>query len=167
MPSKDLSQDELVVLYKEGAEKLEALLAGLPKNGLDESLVPEEWTIRQILHHIVETEEAFGLCLKAALGAPGSTFNCGWYPGNDEWVANMEYSNRDVEDTLALFKAFRCHISALLDHFHDRWDDKVTLSSFLGGPDQELSVGAITGSLVGHLAEHMETIQRIKEQKGF
>ena len=46
MPSKDLSQDELVVLYKEGAEKLEALLAGLPKNGLDESLGPEEWTIR-------------------------------------------------------------------------------------------------------------------------
>ena len=46
MPSKDLSQDELVVLYKEGAEKLEALLADLPKNGLDESLGPEEWTLR-------------------------------------------------------------------------------------------------------------------------
>jgi len=45
MSTKDLSQDELVVLYKEEAEKLEALLADLPKNGLDESLGPEDWTI--------------------------------------------------------------------------------------------------------------------------
>ena len=167
MATKDLSQDELVVHYKEGAERLEALLASLPQNGLDESLGPEEWTIRQILHHILETEEAFGLCLKVALGSPGSTFDCGWYPGHEEWEANMEHSNRDVEDTLALFKALRYHITALLSHFHDRWDYKVILSSFLGQQDQELSVGAITGSLVGHLAEHMETILRIKEQKGF
>ena len=167
MPTRDLSQDELVALYKEGAEKLEALLAGLPKNGIDESLGPEEWTIRQIVHHIVETEEAFGLCLKVAIGAPRSNFNCGWYPGNDEWVANMDYSNRDVEDTLAFFKAFRCHIAAFLSHFRGQWDNKVTLSSFLGQQDQDLSVGAISGSLVGHLAEHMNTIQQIKELKGF
>ena len=167
MPNKDLSQDELVALYKGGAERLEALLASLPKNGLDESLGSGEWTIRQILHHIIDTEEAFGLCLKIAIGAPGSNFNCGWYPGNDEWEANMEYSNRDVEDTLGMFKAYRCYISALLNHFQDRWDNKVTLSSFLGQQDQDLTVGEITGSLVGHLAEHMETIQRIKEQKGY
>ena len=78
----------------------------------------------------------------------------------------MQYSHRDVGDTLAIFKAYRYHISALLNHFQDRWDDKVRLSSFLG-QDQDLSVGAITGSLVGHLAEHMETIQQIKEQKGY
>ena len=113
MSPKDLSQDELVVLYKEGAEKLEAILAGLPKDGLDESHGPEEWTIKQILHHIVETEEVFGLCLKVAVGSPGSIFNCSWYPGNDEWVANMDYSNRDVEDSLVLFKAYRCHFTAL------------------------------------------------------
>jgi uncharacterized damage-inducible protein DinB len=167
MPNKDLSQNELLSLYEGGAERLEALLAGLPENGLDEPLGPAEWTIRQILHHIVDTEEAFGLCLKIAIGSPGSNFNCGWYPGNDEWEAKMEYSNRDVEDTLALFKAYRYHISALLTHFQDRWDDKVTLSAFHGQQDQDLTVGAITGSLVGHLAEHMETIQRIREQKGF
>lgn len=167
MSKKDLSQDELVALYKGGVERLEALLAGVPENGIDESLGTAEWTIRQILHHIIDAEEVFGLCLKIAIGAPGSNFNWSWYPGNEEWEANMQYSHRDVGDTLAIFKAYRYHISALLNHFQDRWDDKVTLSSFLGEQDQDFTVGAITGLLVEHLAEHMETILQIKEQKGY
>ena len=45
---------ELLSLYADGPAMLEAALVGLSESGLDRAKAPGEWTIRQIVHHVVD-----------------------------------------------------------------------------------------------------------------
>jgi hypothetical protein len=47
----------LLTRYAEGPEQLEAALAGLEETNLDVADTPESWTIRQIVHHIVDGDD--------------------------------------------------------------------------------------------------------------
>ncbi len=54
--------------YAEGVYALDEVLEGLSDQGLDLSRDQGKWTIRQIVHHIVDAEDIWKSCIKAALG---------------------------------------------------------------------------------------------------
>ena len=72
-------RDAILARYREGPALLERTLAGLQDSDLDISLSQGGWTIRQIVHHIVDGDDLWKSGIKAALGNPGVDFTLAWY----------------------------------------------------------------------------------------
>jgi hypothetical protein len=81
---------------------LESALAGLNESELDRSVAVGEWTVRQIIHHVADTEIIAGARLRMMLSRDGIPF-----PTYDqaELARAAEPASRSVESSMALIKA--------------------------------------------------------------
>src|SRR5512146_939780 len=104
--------------YADGPALLASALAGLCETDLDLALSAASWTIRQIVHHIVDGDDIWKTCIKTALGNSEALFSLQWYTVRTqmEWSESWAYSRRGLESSLALYRANRIHIVDLLEH---------------------------------------------------
>jgi hypothetical protein len=81
---------------------LESALAGLGEAELDRAVAPGEWSVRQIVHHVADTEIIAGARLRMLLSRDGVPF-----PTYDqaELARAAEPGARSVESSLALIRA--------------------------------------------------------------
>ena len=155
-----LSPHERLALLAAGADALTAALAGLPEAGLDRSVAPGAWTIRQIVHHLADGEIAWSLHLRMALGVPGASARLEWYPGNEAWAGALDYAGRPIEAAVALFRAQRLYTAHLLEHMGQRWEQCVLVG---GRPMRVVDIACL---LTLHAAEHVTEICKIREHGG-
>jgi hypothetical protein len=156
---------ELLTRYAEGPEQLEAALAGLEEADLDVAQTPDGWTIRQIVHHIVDGDDLWSMCIKASLGDSRGLFSYGWYweKPQDEWADNWGYAGREIEPSLALFRANRRHISQLLYQTPDAWE-KYALITIPDGEEKATSVRYVVKMQTKHVEGHIEDIRAIRKK---
>lgn len=156
------SPEETIALYSRGGDDVEAALAGLTEADLDLTRAPEEWSIRQIVHHLAESESMFLMTFKSALAQSGSTFIRNPYD-QAHWVETLAYKERAIEPSLALIKATRRHIAQLLQHIPDHWDRYILLkfASWKGKGDR-VTVGQLLDGMNWHLAEHCAEIHETR-----
>ena len=112
MTEQTRDPDTILALYADGPAQLEAAIAGLAEEDLDVAQSADTWTIRQIVHHVADGDDIWKIGIKAALGNSTGTFTLQWYwdKPQDEWVESWDYAGRDLEPSLALFRANRRHI---------------------------------------------------------
>ncbi|MEM7343644.1 MAG: glyoxalase, partial [Chloroflexota bacterium] len=86
---------DLLKQYAAGIEALIEATFGLSPTDLDTSLTPQSWTIRQIVHHVVDGDDLWKTCIKAAFGSK-EPFNMAWYwdVSQDNWVEVWHYAER-------------------------------------------------------------------------
>jgi hypothetical protein len=98
------STDRAGLLERHSAslEVLEAALTGLGEAELDRSVAAGEWTVRQIIHHVADTEIIAGARLRMMLARDGVPF-----PTYDqaELARMADPGSRSVESSLALIRA--------------------------------------------------------------
>src|SRR5213082_1991648 len=70
-PRSPEEHEEHLVLYARGPDDLEAALAGLCREELDQARPGGLWTIRQIVEHIVDDDAHWMMCIQVALRACG------------------------------------------------------------------------------------------------
>jgi catechol 2,3-dioxygenase-like lactoylglutathione lyase family enzyme len=159
MPAKP-SPEKMAALYAQGGDELASIiLEGLSEPELDLVRAPGEWSIRQIVHHLAETDTLFLLAIKTALAQSGSTYVRNPYD-QDIWVKALDYSGRSIEPSLALIKAIRAHIAQLLQHVTDYSEHYVMLKwANEEGKGSKVTAGDFVESLVRHHAEHCEEIR--------
>jgi uncharacterized damage-inducible protein DinB len=58
---KDLSRDELITLYASLPERLAAAVNGLSDDQLNLTGGPDEWSVRQIIHHLADGQAVWSL----------------------------------------------------------------------------------------------------------
>ncbi len=152
------SPEETVALYARGGENLEATLAGLAEADLDLTRAPDEWSIRQIVHHLAETDAMFLMVFESAIAQSGSTFIRNSYDQN-HWANALVYKERPIEPSLALIKAIRQHLARLFSLIPDYWDRYVLLkSSSDEGEGYRVTVGQLLTGWNWHDAEHYAEI---------
>jgi uncharacterized damage-inducible protein DinB len=166
MSEETISPQEILVRYISGPDKLQAAIAGLSDKELDSCCAPGEWTIRQVVHHLADGDDIWSMCIKVALGAPGSTFCFDWYPGNEPWAARFDYAGRAVEPAVALLRAHRLHLAQLLEYLPDGWERSVTVVAPYQPQQEEMTVGTIVGLLARHVEQHVEQVQEIRAKNG-
>lgn len=156
------SPQTTLALYTRGANDVEAALAGLAETDLDLTRTPEEWSIRQIVHHLAETDSRHLMIFTSALAQSGSTFIRNSYD-QAHWIEMLAYKERAIEPSLALIKAIRQHIAQLFQHIPDHWDRYVLLK-FVSweGEGEQVTVGALLDGLTWHLAAHCAEIREIR-----
>jgi len=151
-------------LYAKGPEDLESAIAGLTETGLDAALTGESWSIRQIIHHIVDGDDIWKMCIKAALVPPQRVFSFQWYWDipQVEWAQKWDYAGRSVEPSLALFRANRQHIVQLLSQRPDAWEQTIPFQ-WPEGEACSLAISTIIQMQTNHVVGHINDIVEIRK----
>ena len=154
--------EKTLALYSRGGDDVAAALAGLAETDLDLTRSPEEWSIRQIVHHLAETDSMHLMIFASALAQSSSTFIRNPYDQN-HWVETMAYRERAIEPSLALIKAIRQYLAQLLQHIPDHWDRYVLLK-FANSESEgdKVTVGQLLDGLNWHFAEHCAQIHETR-----
>ncbi len=147
-----------------GPARLEDAIAGLSEADLDFALTPGTWTIRQLVHHIVDGDDLWKTCIKAALGNSKGEFSLQWYwdRPQDAWVESWNYAGRAIEPSLALLNANRRHVVQLLERIPDPWDRDI-LVRWPSGEEARLTVGDVVEMQADHLAGHLDDILAVRK----
>jgi catechol 2,3-dioxygenase-like lactoylglutathione lyase family enzyme len=156
------SPEKTRALYARGGKDVEAAVVGLAEADLNLTRGPNEWSIRQIIHHLAETDSMFFMAFKSALAQSGSLFIRNPYD-QDHWVEALAYTERAIEPSLALLKAMREMLAQLFQQIPDHWD-RYVLMKFASweGEGDKVTVGELMDGLNWHLAEHCAEIQETR-----
>jgi hypothetical protein len=158
MKSPD-DRHQVLARFAEGPALLERVLAGLGEGDLDTPPANGGWTIRQIVHHVVDGDDLWKTCIKASLGNERGEFTLGWYWAlpQEEWADRWAYAHRSVDVSLALLKASRGHVLQLLERVPDGWCRSIGVRKS-DGEIERLPVGTIVAMQTDHLEHHVNRI---------
>ena len=159
---KNISWKELLQEFIKGPELLSLVVESLSDDQLDLSLDEKNWTIREIVHHIVEGDNLFIPFIKQALGGAGGQYQLNWYwdLSQIEWGKRWGFGVRDIRPALSLFKANREHTVSILGLIEDPHEYTLGIS-WPSGPTEEISIYGVVRIQVHHLPEHLEEINKI------
>jgi uncharacterized damage-inducible protein DinB len=160
----DTPNDQLGVMsrYREGPGLLEDAVAGLQDPVLDAVPSAGGWTIRQIVHHVVDGDDIWKLCIKMAVGNEQAEFALAWYWSlpQQTWGDRWAYGRRSLQASLFLLKANRRHIVQLLESVPEAWDRAVAIRT-RDGHVERMPVGFVVQMQADHLFHHVQRIRQI------
>lgn len=164
MTEQSTSPEVILNLYADGPAKLEAALAGLSEPDLNLALTSDSWTIRQIVHHIVDGDDLWKTCIKAAIGNSEGSFTLQWYwdKPQTEWAENWGYARRSIEPSLALLRANRCLIYELVQRTPNVLERSIRLKN-QDREEERISVGDVLVGQTNHVLGHIKDIQVIRQ----
>lgn len=158
------TREEMLALYLRVPGELDAALAGLSEADLDLRREPGEWSIRQIMHHLVDgdTLQLLPRIKFALMEANRAYLSNSW--DTDTWARKL-YVDLPLGPALALFRATHAYIGELVRRQPDVWDRSVEVT-FGGADDQTLRIGDRITGLTRHAYDHIGEIQRVREVHG-
>ena len=161
-------RDGTISRYREGPTLLEGVASDLRDADLDAMPSGGGWTIRQIVHHVVDGDDIWKLCIKMAIGNEQSEFALGWYWAQPQelWGDRWAYNRRPVDASLSLFKATRNHILQLLENVPEAWSRSVALRT-RDGELKRVPVGFVIQMQADHVVHHIDRIRAIlRDRRG-
>lgn len=102
---------DLLVAYLESTSDIELLLGELSETQLESCESPDEWTIRQIVHHLADNEVADAMRLRQMLAHESPLI----VPFDESHFAARLHYDREVESSVATFFALRASSGAILE----------------------------------------------------
>ncbi|MFZ5814684.1 MAG: DinB family protein [Bacillota bacterium] len=153
-----LTDREVLDLFRSGPERLERALSGLDEAGLDLPRAPGKWTIREILHHLVDSDLATFQVIRMALALPGRTITADiWEP--DDWMRGLDCGRRPVGPAVRLFHAARDWLLEAVDHLPGALDRSVAWPSGYRAQVRDL-LRQVGGHAIHHIIQIEETRRR-------
>jgi uncharacterized damage-inducible protein DinB len=103
--------NDLIDRFEDGADVLAYATQGLAHDQLTARPGPGDWSIAEVVHHLVDTDLVYGDRIKRLIAEPNPRIQ-----GFDEtaWVVKLDYQNQPLPDAVALFAAHRRSIARLL-----------------------------------------------------
>ena len=154
-------QETIIKEFTDSLAHLDRVLEQVPPECLDWSEDEDEWTIRQILHHLAEDCNVYSFIIEQGLAVPNCKVFFGEFPGNKEWADRLAFDQRPVGIALELMHAHRKFLAELVSHFPERWDNKVNFYNESGEKIADQTISAMITMLTEHMGEHILTIQNI------
>jgi len=144
-------------LVKQFPEKLTAVISELGTAGMEHSLAPGKWTVRQILCHLADCEIAFAFRWRQALAEENHVVQ----PFDQDQWANR-YAALSADDALRTFVALRRWNALLLDELSPSdWERELT------HPERgRQTFGTLVETMAGHDLNHLEQLEKIAARAG-
>lgn len=147
-----LGQADPFESQRQAVTRLRAILAGLDDAALRWRPAPTEWSINEVLAHLVQTEIVYGYRYRAIVANPRAPI-AGF--DQDAWVRELPEADQSAEQLLAALAALKQINVALLQKLNleqrARWGQHSER-----GPE---SVAALIGAIAGHDLIHQAQIQ--------
>ena len=159
------NKNEILELFKQGPGILENALTGLSDTELDYFPSNGGWSIRQIVHHLVDGDDLWKMYIKIALGNEQAEFTLKWYLAlpQTEWANRWSYDKRSIDVSLNLFKAIRGHILQLLEYAPDGWTKSAKFRDS-NGEIEIVPVGFVIQMQADHVVHHVNRILEIRKE---
>ncbi len=136
------------------AAKIARLLQGVPSSKLRERPAPREWSITEIVTHLVDAEIVGAYRMRTILGTPG--VNIAAYD-QDVWIKSGHYDKRDVRRSLEQFRAIReANLALLKTLTREQWK----YYGMHAERGQE-TIEHIVRMFAGHDINHLKQIEQI------
>jgi hypothetical protein len=147
-------RDGLVERYRQGAAMFRAAVEGIGEHELDARPAPEEWTPREIVHHLADAEMRAAIRLRQLIAEDDPVIQ-----GYDERVYTRAlHYDRPIEASLDAIDATRRTSAELLDRLTDEeWQRS--------GTHTESGAYSVTDWLAiyaAHPADHAEQLRRAR-----
>ncbi len=141
----------VLALLTSQPDELKTLLSGVADAQANVRPAPGEWSIKEVLGHIVDTERVFAYRLlrfarNDTVALPGFE--------QDEFVKATDFNRRTVADLLAEFSFQRSANVILIQSLTD--EETARIGSGSGNP---MSARAAIYVLAGHVMHHVESLK--------
>jgi hypothetical protein len=147
-------RQDLVEQFREGATAVKTALRGLRDGEVDACEGTGEWTVRQIVHHLADTELMRGARLFQLLVDDQPTIQ-----GFDEGaLARRLHYERDIQYPVAAFCALRESLASLVDRLSEEEWSRGALHSEIS----PYTVETVIRRGIDHVREHTEQIRRAR-----
>jgi len=163
MSEMNPTHKELLESYVALPERLATAASGLGEDQLNFTGGAGEWSIRQIVHHLADGQTMWSVCMRMAIGAPGSAIQFDWYPGNEAWSERMAFAQRSLESSLTLLGGFHRETAELLTLIPEAWEREVIIGVAGSGDERAFGVAQIIDFTSEHFVEHLDEIASIRE----
>ncbi|HEV3225652.1 MAG TPA: DinB family protein [Acidimicrobiales bacterium] len=148
-------RQQLIERYESGVDEVRAALAGATEADLDRKPAPEEWSAREVAHHLADSETMSTIRLRRLIAEHEPLI-----PAYDEaeFARRLHY-DRPIEHSLALFAAVRAANAEVLHTLtDDEWARAGTHSD-----DGSYSVERWLEIYAAHGHDHADQIRRARE----
>ncbi|MCY4071160.1 MAG: DinB family protein [Chloroflexi bacterium] len=133
-------------------ERMLRLVRSLPTDRLTKPHADGEWTVQDILVHVIDTERVFAY--RALRIGRGDTTALPSFP-HEDYVPSARANQRPLDDILAEYCAVRQATLSLLDSF-----DEAALTFATRCNDEMTSLRALVYIIAGHELHHLHSIQQ-------
>ena len=145
---------------------VERAVAGLSESELDLRDGADTLSIREIVHHLVESNLVASNIVIAALAKSGSVFDWSWVTPGGTWFERLGYSRVPVAPALAALRAICEHLAAVVGASADGLSREVQLLDAPGAKLYPRSVAGVLRQEVDHAREHLGEVARTREAHG-
>jgi hypothetical protein len=147
---------QLIETYEQGYAAVEAALAGVSGPELDARSSPTEWSAREVVHHLADSELTSAIRLRRLLAEDAPTI-AGY--DQEEFARRLHY-DRPLETSLLAFRGARASTAELLHALGDA-DWKRSGTHTESGP---YSVETWLEIYAAHGHDHAEQIRKARAQ---
>jgi DinB superfamily len=147
------TRDELVARYREGPAVVEQAVAGLNEEELDRRPAEGEWSPREVVNHLADSEMTSAIRLRKLLAEDSPTLQ-GY--DEEEFARRLHYDVRPIGPSLAALRGARETSASILEHLSEAdWERSGTHSE--SGP---YSVQTWLEIYATHARDHAEQIRK-------
>lgn len=157
MPKRD-GTSEVIARWMGIPDQLRKAVRGIPDEKLSRRARPDQMSIRETVHHLVEANLVASNIIIAALAKSGSTYDWTWVTPGGSWMRRLGYNKAPVEPALATLSALSRHIAAILSVSPGRLRRRIELFDAPGAPRYTKTVAQILLDEVSHAQEHLEAL---------
>ena len=143
---------------------LEIALEGLTEDDLNFRGGPNGWSIRETVHHLVESNLVACTIAIAAVGTGGCTYDCSWLNPDRAWMERMGYRG-SVAPAIEALSAVCRYVSALLSAAPDALRREINLLGAPGTEPYQMTVEEMIRVEVEHARHHLRGIEETLKQR--
>lgn len=151
-------RDALISEYERGYDVVIEALAGITDAEWDVSEAPGEWSPREIVHHLGDSEMDGAVRLRMILAEDEPRLT-GW--DQNRWAAELFTLERPVDSSLAAFKAAREATAPILRLMTEAQWERAGMHSEFG----LFSAGMWLSFYGQHATDHADQIRRARAMK--
>ena len=145
-------QDGLVLMHlQEALQSTQEFILGLPPEKLTVRWKEGEWSIKEILVHIMDTERIF--CYRALRFARNDATGLAGF----EQDAYVPYSGANERDIAAILEEYKAVRQATLTFYESLDEEALVRAGLVGG--NQVSVRALAWMITGHEIHHLNSIR--------
>ena len=162
----DDEETDALRAWRSLARDIEKALDGLAEKDLDLRGGSEGWSIRETVHHLVESDLVMATAMIAALARSGCVYDWSWVTPDLSWMQRVGYSAAPVRPALEALKALSEHVAGLVGAGPDAYLREVQLLDAPGAKPYTKTVRDLLVQQVEHAREHLRVVAQTRAAHG-
>jgi hypothetical protein len=148
------------------SEEIRKAIEGLREKDLDLRGGADGWSIRETVHHLIESNLIASNIMIAALSESGCVYDWSWVQPDRQWMERLAYTTAPIGPGLAALRALCKHFAELIMAIPAGLEREVRLLDAPGATPYSKAVGELVSEQVEHVEGHLGTVREIRAAHG-